>query len=74
MAAGQEHGCVLYHAEQVGQGLFADDHVQRLFHQRDPVPLAVAEHDVGQFADRPALYPSQGARVEGGDLREGVQE
>ena len=37
MAAGKEHGCVLYHAEQVGQGLFADNHVQRsineiLFH------------------------------------------
>lgn len=49
-------------AEQVVQDLFGDGHVQRLFHQRDPVPRALTEHDVGQVTDLPAPYPSYNER------------
>ena len=34
MAAGQAGRCILYHAQQGGQGLLTDHHVQRLFDQR----------------------------------------
>ena len=44
MAAGKAAGCVLCDPEQGRQGLLAHHYVQRLFHQREPVPLAEPEH------------------------------
>ncbi len=44
MAAGKAAGRVLCDPEQSGQGLLPHHHVQGLFHQREPVPLAEPEH------------------------------
>ena len=62
MAAGEEARCVLRYAQQVGQGLFTHDDVQRLLHQREPLPLAKPEHHSGGFPDGTALYPPPRAR------------
>ena len=73
VAAGQAGRCVLYHAQQGGQGLLTDYHVQRLFDQRKPVPLAKSEHHLRHGKHRSALYQPPAARQQGRSLRAGVQ-
>ena len=60
MAAGKAAGCVLCDPEQSRQGLFAHHHVQRLFHQREPVSLAEPKHNGRELRHRTTVYPSPG--------------
>ena len=73
VAAGQAGRCVLYHAQQGRQGLLPDYHVQRLFNQRKPVPLAKSKHDLRYGKHRSALYQPPAVRQQGRSLRAGVQ-
>ena len=73
MAAGQAGRCVLYHAQQGGQGLLTDYHVQRLFDQRKPVPLAKSEYNLRYSEHRSALYQPPAARQQGRSLCARVQ-
>lgn len=50
-----------------------DYHVQRLFDQRKPVPLAKSKHDLRYGKHRSALYQPPAARQQGRSLCAGVQ-
>src|SRR5699024_10049871 len=55
------------------QGLLSHYHVSRLFHQREPVPLAEPEHHSGGLPHRAAVYPPPGTREQGAAVCPGVQ-
>lgn len=60
MAAGKAAGRILCDPEQGRQGLLPHHHVQGLFHQRKPFPLAEPEHHRRKLCHRAALHPSPG--------------
>ena len=73
MAAGKAAGRILCDPEQSGQGLLSHHHVQGLFHQRKPVPLAEPEHHRRKFRHRSAVHPPPGKGQPGAAVCPGVQ-
>ena len=73
VAAGKAAGRILCDPEQGRQGLLPHHHVQGLFHQRKPVPLAEPEHHRRKLCHRAALHPSPGKRKPGSAVRARVQ-
>ena len=74
MAAGKAAGRILCDPEQSRQGLLPYHHVQGLFHQREPVPLAEPEHHRRKLCHRAALHPSPCKGKPGAAVRARVQD
>lgn len=65
MATEKTTGYFVRHIEQIRQGLFADDYVQRLFYQRKVVPLAKPKHNKRKIENRSEIYSSHEKQQQG---------